>query len=185
MQRPILIIGAGLSGLTTARLLTNQGIPVIVFEQSPLDRSQGYGITLRDWAYSPLLEDLGNLTSVRDFQQAVATDRGVNGTGWVDLTFRNNGNGDILFNPDPPKPGQMNTIFRANRSFLRNWLAEGVDVRYGHKLESLQGEPGHIKAIFENGVLQEGSMLVAADGVHSTGKYPASRNPLVHILICV
>lgn len=169
-QRPILIIGAGLSGLTAARLLTNHGIPVIVFEQSHPDRSQGYGITLRDWAYNALLEDLGNVTSLSDFQQAVATDRGIGRTGWVDLTFRNNGNGDTLFNPDPPKPGQRNSIFRANRSFLRSWLAEGVDLRYGHKLEGFQGEPGHVKATFENGFQQEGSMLVAADGVHSTGK---------------
>ncbi|QKX52962.1 uncharacterized protein TRUGW13939_00033 [Talaromyces rugulosus] len=167
-QKPIIIIGAGLSGLAAARLLTDQGIPVIVFEQSQPDRSQGYGLTLRDWAYNALLEELGNPIGVSDFQRAVATDGAIGRTGWVDLTFRNNGTGETLFNPDPPKPGQPNTIFRANRSFLRNWLAEGVDVRYEHKLEGFQGEPGHVSAFFENGVVQEGSILVAADGVHST-----------------
>jgi monooxygenase len=185
-QRPIIIIGAGLSGLAAARLLTDQGIPVIVFEQSQPDRSQGYGITFRDWAYNALLEELGNRIGVSDFQRAVATDGAIGRTGWVDLTFRNNGTGETLFNPDPPKPGQPNTIFRANRSFLRNWLAEGVDVRYQHKLEGFQGEPGHVSVSFENGVVQEGSILVAADGVHSTGKTSILLKQtlkFVHILI--
>jgi monooxygenase len=119
----------------------------------------------------PLIEDLGNIYPIGEFQRAVATDRGVGGTGWFDLTFRNNENGNTLFNPDPTKPGQTESFFRANRSVLRNWLAEGVDVRYEHNLESFEGRPGNVKAVFENGAMHEGSVLVAADGVHSTGTF--------------
>lgn len=168
--KPILIIGAGLSGLAAARLLTDHNIPVVVFDQSAADRSQGHGITLRDWAYKPLLEELVNTYSVSDLQHAVATDKGIGGTGWVDLTFRNNANSETLFNPEPPGPGQNEALFRANRSVLRNWLATGVDLRYEHKLVSVEGIPGDVKAIFENGTEHGGSMLIAADGVHSTGK---------------
>ncbi|KAJ5714343.1 FAD-dependent monooxygenase nscC [Penicillium malachiteum] len=71
---PILIIGAGLSGVTTARILTNSGIPNIVFEASAPDRSQGFAISLRDWGYSALLDGLGGLP-LRSLIKAVAPDR--------------------------------------------------------------------------------------------------------------
>ncbi|KAI0381622.1 hypothetical protein F5Y04DRAFT_254967 [Hypomontagnella monticulosa] len=74
MNMPILIIGAGLSGLTTARLLTNSGIPNIVFEASPPDRSQGFSISLRDWGYEVLLEALGGLP-LSSLTRGVAPDR--------------------------------------------------------------------------------------------------------------
>lgn len=169
-KRPILIVGAGLSGLTIARLLSNHDIPVCVFEQSTPDRSQGFGITVRDWAFNPLLEELGSTTSTRDFQLAVATDGSVGGSGWADLTFRNNADGALLFNPDPTKPDHATTLFRANRSSLRNWLADGLDVKFEHKLVDFKGQPGHVKAVFANGAEYEGSMLVAADGVNSASK---------------
>ncbi|KAJ5173528.1 FAD-dependent monooxygenase nscC [Penicillium coprophilum] len=49
-SHPILIIGAGISGITTGRLLTNAGIPNIPF-----------AISLREWGYSSLLTALGDL----------------------------------------------------------------------------------------------------------------------------
>lgn len=168
--KPILVIGGGLSGLVVARLLTRHDIPVIVFEQSSRDRSQGHGITLRDWAFEPLLQEMGGAVTVEELQRAVATDRGLGGTGWVDLSFRDNSSGETLFNPEPVAAGQKTTLFRANRSVLRDWLEEGLEVKYEHKLERLEGSPGQVKATFENGVVYDGTLLVAADGVHSTGK---------------
>lgn len=169
-KKPILIIGGGLSGLAAARILTQHQFPVIVFEQSSRDRSQGHGITIRDWAFKPLLEELGGGLSVKDLQCAVATDRGVQGSGWVDLSFRNNGTGETLFNPESTDAGETAKLFRANRSALREWLEAGVDLRYEHKLVRLEGKPGQVKAFFENGVAYEGLLLVAADGVRSTSK---------------
>lgn len=168
--RPILVIGGGLSGLTVARLLTRHDIPVIVFEKSSRGRSQGHGITVRDWAFEPLLQEMGGALTIEDLQRAVATDRGVGGTGWVDLSFRNNSNGETLFNPEPVAAGQKTALFRANRSALRDWLEEGLEVKYEHKLERLEGSPGQVKATFENGAVYNGILLVAADGVHSTGE---------------
>lgn len=169
--KPVLIIGAGISGLTTARLLSQRNIPTIVFEQSCFERSQGYDITVRDWAFKPLLSDLGN-TSVGDLERAVAVDRGLGGCGWIDLTLRDNSVGVTLMAPEPPKPGETEqSLFRANRTALRNWLGEGLDLRYEHKLKSFKGKAGGVKAIFENGVEVEGSLIVAADGLHSTGKF--------------
>lgn len=167
--KPVLVIGAGISGLSTARLLLQHNIPVIVFEQSSPERSQGYSITIRDWAFKPLLSDLGN-TCVGDLERAVAVDRNLGGCGWIDLTLRDNSTGVTLLAPEPAKPGETEqALFRANRTALRSWLSEGLDVRYEHKLRSFEGNAGDVKAVFESGIEVEGSLIVGADGLHSTG----------------
>ena len=171
ITKPVLIIGAGLSGLCTARLLTQHNIPVIVFEQSSPERSQGYSITIRDWAFKPLLSDL-SISCVGDLEREVAVDRSLGGCGWIDLTLRDNSTGVTLLAPEPPKPGETEqAIFRANRTALRSWLSEGVDLRYEHKLKSFEGKAGDIKATFESGTEVQGSLIVAADGLHSTGTF--------------
>ncbi|KAI4727451.1 hypothetical protein E4T49_04790 [Aureobasidium sp. EXF-10728] len=162
----IIIIGAGIAGLSAARLLKQKNIPCIVFEQSSPDKSQGYAITLREWAFLPLLAGLGDVP-LDAFVKAVAVDRELDGCGNIDLTFRDNGTGETLFNPDPLQPGQERTLFRANRSVLRDWLSQGLDIRYGHKLSTVQGKPGNVTAVFENGLECQGSMIIGADGVHS------------------
>ncbi|KAB8074618.1 hypothetical protein BDV29DRAFT_190859 [Aspergillus leporis] len=166
---PILIIGAGISGLTTARLLTNSGIPNIVFEASSPDRNQGFAISLREWGYTALLSALGGLP-LKGLTRGVAPDRELGGAGWIDQVLWDNGTGDVLFAPDPAKKEE--NIIRANRNALRRWIAdcgeEEVDVRYGHRLKRVEGRLGDVKVEFENGACYRGAMVVAADGVNST-----------------
>ncbi|OJI79836.1 hypothetical protein ASPTUDRAFT_939265 [Aspergillus tubingensis CBS 134.48] len=166
--KPILIVGAGLAGLAVARLLTNSGIPNIVFEASQQNRSQGFSISLRDWGYSALLRALGDV-SFRSLTRGVAPDRHIGGSGYVDLIMRDNATGDVLVAPDPET---QPSIVRANRNALRQWIAdngdEALDVRYGHKLNNVEGKTGNVTAIFENRARYHGSLIIAADGVHST-----------------
>ncbi|EFY95628.1 FAD-dependent oxidoreductase [Metarhizium robertsii] len=164
---PILIIGAGLSGLAAGRILTNHSIPNIIFESSLPERSQGFAISLHDWGYSALLEGLGGV-SLKSMAKAVAPDRHVGGTGWVDLCMRDNSTGDVLV--APPEENRP-AVMRANRNALRAWIADcgddDLDVRYGHKLKSVSGRTGNMTAVFENGAQYSGSLVIAADGVHS------------------
>lgn len=168
MTPPILIIGAGLSGLTVSRILTNASIPNIVFEASTPDRTQGYAISLREWGYTSLLTALGDLP-LRSLTRGVAPDRILGGTGWIDQALRDNHTGNLLVAPDPEA---KQCIVRANRNALRTWIAdsgdEEVDIRYGHRLRSVQGSMGNVTATFENGAKYQGSLVIAADGVHST-----------------
>jgi monooxygenase len=169
ITKPILIVGAGLSGLAAGRLLANRGIPNIVFEAATPSRSQGFSISLRDWGYLALLEALGGIP-LRSLTRGAAPDRQIGGSGYVDLIMRDNQTGQVLVAPDPAtKP----SIVRANRDALRAWIAdcgdEELDVRYGHKLKSVQGTVGNMTAVFENGAQFHGSLVVAADGVHSAG----------------
>lgn len=170
-RSPILIIGAGISGLVTARLLTNRGIPNIVFEASTPDRSQGFAISLREWGYSSLLAALGDLP-LSSLTRAVAPDRDLGGRGWIDQALRDNSTGDMLVAPDP---ATTHDIVYANRNALRAWITdsgeEELDIRYGHKLKDLSGDAGNMTVEFENGSKYDGSFVVAADGVHSTSMY--------------
>ncbi|GAQ05963.1 probable FAD-dependent monooxygenase [Aspergillus lentulus] len=167
---PILIIGAGISGLTTARLLTNSGIPNIVFEASSPDRSQGFAISLREWGYATLLSALGDLP-LRSLTRGVAPDREIGGSGWIDQVVWDNGTAKKLFVPDANSPTKKEVV-RANRNALRRWIAdcgeEELDVRYGHRLKRVEGSLGNVRVEFENGSFYRGLMVVAADGVNST-----------------
>jgi monooxygenase len=164
----ILIVGAGLSGLAAARLLTNHGIPNIVFDASPLDRSQGFSISLRDWGYSSLLEALGDVP-LGSLLRGVAPDRQIGGSGYVDLIMRDNATGEVLVIPDP---AARPAIVRANRNALRTWISdcgdEDLDVRYNHRLQTVGGTLGDMTAVFANGARHRGAIVIAADGVHST-----------------
>ncbi|KAK9545085.1 hypothetical protein V6Z79_009077 [Aspergillus fumigatus] len=167
---PILIIGAGISGLTTARLLTNSGIPNIVFEASSPDRRQGFAISLREWGYTILLSALGDLP-LRSLTRGVAPDREIGGSGWIDQAVWDNGTAKKLFVPDA-NSSTKEQIVRANRNALRRWIAdcgeEELDVRYGHRLKRVEGSLGDVRVEFENGAFYRGLMVVAADGVNST-----------------
>ncbi|KAI1098428.1 FAD-dependent monooxygenase [Jackrogersella minutella] len=164
---PILIIGAGISGLAAGRLLTNHGIPNIIFEASRPERSQGFSISLREWGYGALLSALGDLP-LRDLTRGVAPDRHLGGSGWIDQALRDNTTGELLVEPE--KDLKQN-IVRANRVALIEWMKdcgeEELDVRHGHALKSFHGEIGNITAEFENGATYHGALLLACDGVHS------------------
>ncbi|EFR03596.1 FAD binding domain-containing protein [Nannizzia gypsea CBS 118893] len=168
-QRTVLIIGAGIAGLTTSRLLTNNGIPNIVFEASTPDRSQGFAISLQEFGYSTLLSALGDLP-LSSLIKGVAPDRVIGGTGWIDQALRDNRTGELLVAPELTTTKQ--TVVRANRNALRQWIAdcgdEELDVRYGHKLQRVEGKAGNITAVFENKAKYNGSLIIAADGVNST-----------------
>lgn len=176
--KPILIIGAGLSGLATARILTNHGIPNIVFEASGQDRSQGFSISLREWGFTAILSALGELP-LSGLCKGVAPDRHVGGTGWIDQALRENSTGKLLV---VPEPGKKQNIVRANRNALRAWLEDcgevELDVRYGHRLKGLSGVMGSVEAEFENGSKHLGSLIVACDGVASTGELVISQSIL-------
>ncbi|KAL2866117.1 FAD-dependent monooxygenase nscC [Aspergillus lucknowensis] len=167
-RQPILIIGAGLSGLTTARLLTNSGIPNIVFEASSADRSQGFAISLRAWGYETLLSALGGLP-LKSLLRGAAPDREIGGMGFVDQIMWDNATGEKLFVPDAAAKQE---IVRVNRNALRRWIAdcgeEELDVRYGHRLCRVSGGVGEMTVEFENGAVYRGALVVAADGVNST-----------------
>jgi 2-polyprenyl-6-methoxyphenol hydroxylase-like FAD-dependent oxidoreductase len=169
-QLPVLIIGAGLAGLTVARALLRSKIPAIVFEASAQGRSPGYGLTLRPAAYRPLLEVLS--IDETTFKQRVAVDAAIGGSGKVQKHLEV----DARHGKMRESESESNDDYpcRVNKRKLRDLLAENIDIRWEHKFKSLQVDTDNVTATFENGETVKGSMIVAADGVHSIGMQSTS-----------
>ncbi|KAL3162317.1 hypothetical protein ABBQ32_010003 [Trebouxia sp. C0010 RCD-2024] len=158
MSQPVLVIGAGFAGLSLARTLLSQSIPVRVFDSSPQLRTHSYGITLLSWAYEPLasLLDLG---SVNDLKRTTATDSAVGGLGALSLP--------ASFLTAASTREEQHDSYRCSRSKLSKLLAQGVNVEFDCKLESIHSSSTGVLVRFKGGQTAEGILAVGADGVHS------------------
>jgi monooxygenase len=202
---PILIIGAGISGLTLAALLHTHSIPCKIFEARQRTDTQGYGITLASWSFDPLLSALEGAANAnpaagatsereRDLRTCVSTDCAIGGMGEVGPVFKDAYTG----NPLPAPKALTRSFFRAHRGRLREYMMEKGRleelVSWGYSLEEVEVEDvTHkagdgkergvvVKARFEvDGRGDEevrGRMLVACDGANSAGKKdPKNKNP--------
>ncbi|CAF9920304.1 MAG: hypothetical protein GOMPHAMPRED_002049 [Gomphillus americanus] len=143
----ICIVGAGISGLVLGRCLLRRGIQAVLFEKSRSTPTRNkYGITLYAAAYRPLLRLLDIEESY--FRNKVAVDASIGGHGRIGS-------------------GKDSNEFRVNRARLEGFLAEGLDIRYEHRLETLEQLPNSTVLQFGNGSSYETQILVGADGVHS------------------
>ncbi|KAF1978542.1 FAD/NAD(P)-binding domain-containing protein [Bimuria novae-zelandiae CBS 107.79] len=157
----ILIVGAGIAGVTLARSLESKDIPFRLFDQQTEYKSQGFGLTLREDTTAKLLPLLG--LEEQDFRTRVAVDRK---QGLSNSFLANTVTGE-RFGAGAFKAGYATKDFRTNRGRLRGTIMASVKVEYGHKLKSFSSTTSGVKVVFENGVKVQGDVLVAADGVHS------------------
>ena len=159
----VLIIGAGIVGLLIAQGFTKEGIPCTVFESEP----SGSHYRPREWGMSiqwglPLLK---TIFTPEKFSQIH--------TAAVDPNY------------DPPDPEKMPTfngatgefikyipllrMYRVSRRKFRLFCAEGINILYGKTLSSITyPNPGQVTATFADGTSSTGTLLIGADGTHST-----------------
>ncbi|EFW98945.1 FAD-binding domain containing protein [Grosmannia clavigera kw1407] len=157
---PVLIIGAGIVGLTLAQALKKASIPFVVYERDagPNTRSDGWGITVH-WAL-PALEAclLPTLFSgLRDIQ--VDPQQGIHDTGrfvFLDLATA-----------EPAYVIPPSRRLRLDRRKLRRLLLTDIDVQWGKALEDFSSADESVTAHFEDGTMATGSLLVGADGSNS------------------
>lgn len=158
MSRSLInIVGGGISGLTLARCLKHQGIPATIYDRSTKPASNNYGITLHASTYKPLIAALN--VSEASFKNSVAVDAAA-----PDLL---NSNSTSIF---------------ANRGKLEAWLREGIDVKGGYKVQSVESgaqsdNSGSSSTVvnFEDQAPIPSTNTIAADGPHSairTSLYP-------------
>ncbi|KAJ4138450.1 hypothetical protein NW768_002284 [Fusarium equiseti] len=163
-NQPVLIIGAGISGLLLAQNLTRHGIPIRVFERdADLEtRGVGWGLTL-NWSL-PALQDLlpehifNRLPEAYVDREAVK--QGLSST----FPFFDLSTGELK--ASTPKAPEASRV-RVTRQGLRGLLATGIDVEWNKALKGFTSTDETTTAMFEDGTSVTGRLLVACDGSHS------------------
>ena len=166
MTPPVLVVGAGLAGLSLARTLLARQIPFRVLEASPQLPKYSYGLTLLPWAYEPLVSKL-NLAAATELRRATATDSPNGGAGCIHPVYANVHSGHDVLTPDVTAKPPLS--YRCSRTRLTDLLAHDLDIEFDKKLKHIDSSSEGVCLHFEDGSTVEGSLAVGADGVHSAG----------------
>ncbi|WP_435270223.1 FAD-dependent oxidoreductase [Streptomyces sp. 1222.5] len=159
MHTPVTITGAGLGGLTLARVLYVHGIPVTVYEAdpSPSARTQGGMLDIHDYNGQLALKAAG---LIDEFHAIV-----IEGRQAMRVLERD---GTLQFEEADDGTGGRPEVMRGElRRILLDSLAAGT-VRWGHKVSSTRalGEGRH-EVTFADGTTVIAGLLVGADGAWS------------------
>ena len=162
MSKPVLVIGAGLAGLSLARTLLAQSVPVRIFDSLPQLRRHSYGVTLLPWACEPVVSRL-NIGGETGLRRATSTDSKIGGLGLINSVGASR-------RPASGIPDGKRRPYRCSRSRLSEILSQGMDVEFNRKLKSINSSSAGVTVHFEGGETAEGILAVGADGVHSSGQ---------------
>ncbi|GHF79708.1 2-polyprenyl-6-methoxyphenol hydroxylase-like FAD-dependent oxidoreductase [Amycolatopsis bartoniae] len=160
MNRSITIIGAGLAGLTLARVLHVHGIPSTIYEAeaSPMSRTQGGQLDIHDFNGQVALDECRLLDEFRS----------VINFGAEAMRFLSP-DGELVGEiPDDGKLSNPEVLRGELRRILIESLPDGT-IHWGHKVDSIDavGAGGAYRVTFGDGSTVDTDVLVGADGAWS------------------
>jgi 2-polyprenyl-6-methoxyphenol hydroxylase-like FAD-dependent oxidoreductase len=157
-MKPVVIIGAGLAGLTLARVLHLNGIPAALYEgEASLNaRTQGGQLDIHDFNGQVALEQCRLMDEFRSIiNMGAEAMRFLGPDGELVGEIPDNGE---LTNPEVLR-GEL-------RRILVESLPEGT-IRWDHKVASIQGTGDSHTVVFANGGSVDADVLIGADGAWS------------------
>jgi FAD-dependent urate hydroxylase len=153
----VLVVGAGVGGISVARGLLRDGHHVTVFEQRPDARAGGGAVTI--WSNgATVLEQLG--VDMDGAGQMLSSVRVVTSTGRPLTTLDLTAMTDRLGAPVRMVP----------RRVVLERLLDGFPtdrIRFNCRAADVVGTDDGARVEFENGSAAEGDLLIGADGLHS------------------
>ncbi|WP_037359554.1 FAD-dependent oxidoreductase [Amycolatopsis orientalis] len=158
MNTSVTIVGAGLGGLTLARVLHVHGIPAAVYEAepSPTSRAQGGLLDIHDYN-GQLAVEAAALTA--EFRELI-----LEGRQELRLLARD---GTVLFEQPDDGTGGRPEVHRGElRQLLIDSLPEGT-VHWGHKVSGVRALAQGYEVAFADGTAIATDLLVGADGAWS------------------
>lgn len=157
--QPILILGAGIAGLTTALALQKKNIDFVVVEAVPEIKALGAGITLAGNAMRTLHHiGVGDEVKKRGFPITIMT--------------ISDEKGNVISSLDASGFNRKHHVesVAIHRGLLHQALLQNIPaskIRTGKKAVSLQQNLSGVTVTFDDQSTLTGRALVAADGIHS------------------
>ncbi len=157
----VLIIGAGIAGLTLAAELERRGQRPVVVERAAALRDAGYMIDFFGPGFEAA-ERMGLLPRLAEIHYPIARLRFLDEHGADRITL--------------PYPAMRRRLFLDRHfNFMRGELErvlyervrDRVEVRFGTTASSVEPDAGRARATLDDGSTWEGELVVGADGVHS------------------
>ncbi|KIW13929.1 hypothetical protein PV08_06710 [Exophiala spinifera] len=176
-SKPIIVIGAGLVGLTLAQGLKKAGFPFEIYDRdTSLDaRPAGWGITVH-WSLPSLQACLPR--ELYDRIPSIQVDPAAGERAHDRYRFLDLETGKDKY----AMPSGHH--YRLNRQKLRQLLCTDIPVHWGKTFKSLELEEDGVVVHFNDGTRVEGSMLLGVDGKNSRikrlllGEEESRLNPL-------
>ncbi|KAH0433893.1 FAD binding domain-containing protein [Colletotrichum camelliae] len=158
---PVIIIGAGVSGLLLAQHLRKNAVPFRIFERDTdlTTRGVGWGLTLH-WSL-PALRSLLPDDLVARLPEAYV-DRAAVARGEASaFPFFDLSTGELK-GASPRAPESLR--IRVTRERLRRLVATGIDIQWGKGFAGYEETEDSVVVSFEDGSTCAGRVLVACDG---------------------
>ena len=155
-----IISGAGISGLTLARCLADDGWSVTVVERAPGLRDEGYMIDFFGSGFD-VAERLALLPRLREKSYTVHQVEFCDAAGEPQASISYDAIRDAL-------KGKLLSLMRGDlERVLFETLPPGVSLRYGSRIEKIENGRGGARAILNDGAVLDADLIAGADGVHS------------------